>query len=191
MHHIRYIVGFGDSLQKQTSIKKEAMSDSSNICLACGLCCDGTLIGYVQLDKEELPALKKVMTIETAGDNGFILHPCPSFCNSCTIYENRPKQCAKFKCELLKSVDENKLAFDTAVDVVALVKIKKATIEKKVGQLGYTLNSQSFYFKMAELKKLLHKTKLESLVTTEHLELIANLKELDSLLTENFGVSLN
>lgn len=167
------------------------MSDSSNICLSCGLCCDGTLIGYVQLDTEELPALKKRMTIETAGDNGFILHPCNSFCDRCTIYEHRPKQCANFECQLLKSVDDGELAFESATDMVALIKQKKAAIELKLAQLKYDLKSPSFYFKMAELKKILKKAKSNALLTQDHLELIQDLKELDRLLSKNFGVSLN
>jgi hypothetical protein len=37
------------------------MNDSTNICLSSGLCCDGTLIGFVQLSDEEIPELRKLM----------------------------------------------------------------------------------------------------------------------------------
>ena len=37
------------------------MNDSTNICLSCGLCCDGTLIGFVQLCEEEIPELSKLI----------------------------------------------------------------------------------------------------------------------------------
>jgi len=40
------------------------MSDSSSICLSCLLCCDGTLIGFVQLEQEEIPPLKALLDIE-------------------------------------------------------------------------------------------------------------------------------
>ena len=101
------------------------MSDSSNICLSCGLCCDGTLIGFVELSREEMPTLKKIMDIEDDNGHGFFLQPCNSFCNGCNVYSDRPKHCASFKCELLKSVEQKNLEFDLAVETISIVKQKK------------------------------------------------------------------
>jgi len=133
------------------------MSDPLNICLSCGLCCDGTLIGFVKLDSEELPGMREVMDIEDENGNGFFLQPCNSYCDGCTIYSKRPKQCASFKCELLKSFEQKELNFDSAIEIINVVKQKKIAIEKKVAILQIELQSQSFYFKMVELKKLLQK----------------------------------
>ncbi len=167
------------------------MYDSSNICLSCGLCCDGTLIGFVELDNEELPAVKKLMDIEDENGNGFFLQPCSNYCDGCTIYANRPKQCSNFKCGLLTSVEEKELAFNLAVDMVLVVKQKKAALEKKIAHLGFDLQSPSFYFKMVELRKLLINGKSESALSEKHLELLSDLNELDSLVIKGFGVSLN
>ena len=166
------------------------MSDSLNICLPCGICCDGTLIGHVQLDKEELPALKEIMEIEDENDNAFFLHPCNKFCNSCTIYSNRPKQCAKFECGLLKSVEQKDLSFDSALEIINTVKQKKIALEKKIEVLQIELKSKSFHFKMAELKILLQKKKSESSLTQNHIELMSDLEQLDNLLLQKFGVTL-
>jgi Fe-S-cluster containining protein len=166
------------------------MNDSSNICLSCGLCCDGTLIGYVQLDPKELPSLRELMDLEEENDKGFFLQPCNNYCDGCNIYSNRPKQCADFKCGLLKSVEQKQLDFDSAIEIINLVKQKKSTIEKKLTVLQFELRSQSFHFKMAELNTLLQKKKSESSLTQNHQELISDLEQLDSLLLKNFGVSL-
>ena len=82
------------------------MSDSSNICLSCMLCCNGTTIGFVQLEENEITRVKKILEIEEVVGNGFILQPCKKLgCNGCTIYNDRPSQCVKFECKLLsKSV---------------------------------------------------------------------------------------
>jgi Fe-S-cluster containining protein len=165
------------------------MNDSSNICLPCGLCCDGTLIGFVELDSEELPGMREVMDIEDENGNGFFLQPCSNYCDGCTIYSKRPKQCASFKCELLKSFEQKELNFDSAIEIINTVKLKKIAIEKKVEILQLELKSQSFYFKMVELKKLLQKNKSESPLTQNHLELISDLEQLDSLVSKNMGVS--
>ena len=101
------------------------MNDSLNICLSCGLCCDGTLIGYVKLGSEELPALRELLNIEEEGGKGFFLQPCKSYCDGCTIYSNRPKQCDNFKCGLLKSVEQKELSFDTALERINAVSQKK------------------------------------------------------------------
>lgn len=167
------------------------MNDSSNLCLACGLCCDGTLIGFVQLDPEELPAVKKVMDIEEVNGNGFFLHPCDKYCDGCSIYSDRPKQCASFKCGLLKSLEQKELSFNSATQTIGVVKEKKMAIQKLLATLQLDLQSDSFYFKMVELKKVLEKIKSESALTPNHLTLISDLEQLDTLLIEKFDVSLD
>lgn len=135
------------------------MSDSLNICLPCGFCCDGTLVGHVQLGREELPVLKELMEIEDVNDKGFFLQPCNNYCEGCNIYSKRPKQCASFNCGLLKSVEQEELDFDSAVETIHAVKQKKIALEKKLEKLKFEFRPQSFHFKMVELKKLLQKKK--------------------------------
>jgi len=165
------------------------MNDSLNICLSCGICCDGTLIGFVQIDPEEMPVVKKFMDIEDEKGNGFFLQPCNKFCDGCTIYPNRPKQCASFECGLLKSVDQKELEFDSAVEMVKVVKQKKVAIEEKLAAIQLDLQSQSFYFKMVELNRLLRKKMAESSLTQSQQELLSDIEELDSLVMKNFNVS--
>ncbi len=166
------------------------MSDSTNICLPCGICCNGTLIGFVELDNEELPRLKKIMEIEDETGNGFFLQPCKKYCNGCTIYEDRPRQCGKFECALLESVENKTLEFNTALDIVNNVKKLRFSIEKKLVNLDFELKSDSFYFKMVELKKVFKRKELDATITAKHLELKTELTELDLLLSEKFGVTL-
>jgi len=166
------------------------MNDSLNICLSCGLCCDGTLIGYIQLGREELPVLRGLMDLEDENGKGFLLQPCKNYCDGCNIYSKRPKQCTSFKCGLLKSLEQKELGFDSAIETINVIKQKKIAIEKKLAILQFELQSQSFHFKMVELKKLLQKKKSESSLTQNHLELISDLEQLDDLLSQKFGVSL-
>ena len=139
------------------------MSETLNICSPCGLCCDGTLIGFVQLDREELPGLRELLELEEAHEKGFFLHPCSKFCGGCTIYSQRPKQCAKFKCALLKSVEQKELDFNAAVDIINEVKQKKSALEKKLSTLQFELRDQSFHFKMIALHKVFKQKESEKL----------------------------
>ena len=166
------------------------MSDKTNICLPCGLCCDGTLIGHVQLEREELPDLKKIMDIEDEGGNGFFLQPCKKFCDKCTIYSSRPKQCDHFNCELLNAVNKKELDFDSALSSINLVKKTKKAIEDNVANLNIQLKSESFHFKMVELKTLLQKRINDSSLSTEHRNLISNMEKIDHVFILKFGVSI-
>lgn len=166
------------------------MSDSLNICLSCGICCDGTLIGFVQLDREELAGVKEIMEIEEGYGNGFFLQPCKNYCDGCSIYAQRPKQCNNFKCGLLNSVEQQELDFNLALEIINEVKQLKVAIEKKLALLPFELQSHSFHFKMAEVNKLLQTHQTESTQISQQVELLSDLKQLDVLLTTKFGVSL-
>jgi len=167
------------------------MSDSSSICLSCLLCCNGTLIGFVQLEREEILPLKELLDIEEDSiGSGVFLHPCKKLCaDGCTIYEQRPKQCRSFNCSLLKSVKQKDVAFDSAVEVINAVKEKKSAIEKQLAQLEIELKSPSFYFKMVELKKMLKRLQSAETATPEHLALIENIDQIDILQSTTFGIS--
>lgn len=177
-------------MNMEESLKsRQLLHHDDNICLACGLCCDGSLIGFVELQKEEIPKIKKLMDVEDSHGNGFFLQPCKKYCNGCTIYENRPSNCDKFNCGLLQSVNQNEIAFEDALLKVQEVKDRKAVIQKQIALLHITLKSPSFYFKMVELKKVLKKLKLASLFTSAHEELSLNLFQLDQLLFKDFNLS--
>ena len=167
------------------------MKDSTNICLACGICCDGTLIGFVEVSAIELERLKGVKKVETKDGHGFFLQPCDKYCNGCTIYSQRPKHCDSFNCKLLKSVQEKKLHFDVAVKIVDDAKSKTHAIEKKIAALQIALKSPSFYFKMVELKKVINRLEEKSNLTSAYQALRIDLEELDELLLENFGVTMD
>ncbi|TDN88801.1 putative zinc- or iron-chelating protein [Salegentibacter sp. 24] len=166
------------------------MSEPINICLSCGLCCDGTLIGFVQLDNEELSPLRQLMDIQETDGNGMFFLPCNKFgCNGCNIYSQRPNACSNFECGVLKSFEKKELSFDKATEVIDIVKQKKIAIEKHVATLQIELQSKSFHFKMLELKKLLRKDKSQLSLSQLQQELIVELKELEKLLSKSFGVS--
>lgn len=167
------------------------MSNASNICLSCGLCCDGTLIGFVHLNQKELPAVSKIMTVEGAKGNGFFLQPCEKYCDGCSIYTERPQHCATFKCGLLDSVEQEKSTFDSAVETISEVKEQKRAIQRTINELQIELKSQSFYFKIVELKKILAEINSTSSGSQAHRNLSNELEQLDMLLLSKFELTLD
>ena len=55
------------------------------------LCCNGTTIGFIQLEEQEILRVREILEIEEEQGNGFVLQPCKKLaCNGCTIYDQRP-----------------------------------------------------------------------------------------------------
>jgi Fe-S-cluster containining protein len=166
------------------------MTKSEHLCLSCGLCCDGTLIGFVELSKKEIPAIKNIMEVEELYGNGIFLHPCKKYCNGCTVYEHRPENCAKFKCGLLKAHEQNEINFKNASIIINDVKVLKNSIEIKINDLKIKLKSPSFYFKMVELNKILIKKQLDKRISIPEIDLKQVMDKLENILLDNFKISM-
>jgi len=158
--------------------------------LSCGLCCDGSLIGFVELGKDEQTSLSLLMEIEKFEEAGFFMLPCINLgCDGCKIYSKRPKQCGKFECGLLKSIEKNELDLDSALEAIRVFKHKKIAIEKQFDTLPFQLVSPSFYFKVLELRNLLKKKRSELSVTPRFVKLLSDIDDLNDQSLKSFGIS--
>jgi hypothetical protein len=96
--------------------------NGSTLCLACGLCCDGSLFDEVGLklnETENARALK--MTVKQASDKPTFYQPCHLFQRGCcSIYDKpeKPHVCGAFRCKLLKRYLSGKVDLETALNVV-------------------------------------------------------------------------
>src|ERR1700759_4660691 len=102
------------------------MSTVDQLCLNCGLCCDGTLFADAELragdDAKRLTklglALKKKGRTKIA-----FAQPCACFNGRlCTIYPDRPKRCRLFECGLLKAVNAGEMKVGMALKKIAKAK---------------------------------------------------------------------
>lgn len=114
------------------------MSDTaasfSDICTACGLCCDGTLFGQAMLDPDELDAAKASGFIlkDFAGKQGFT-QPCKQLCGSiCGIYASRPNVCRSYQCSLLKRVADGDVSSGDAAKHIAEAKTAVANLKAEL-----------------------------------------------------------
>ena len=102
----------------------ERASGDDSICVGCGLCCDGTLYGYVELadgdDREVFVRLGR--PAERATEDGPWVAPQPcvaSVAARCAIYDDRPQRCRRYRCDLLTAVDDGRETADAARVIVA------------------------------------------------------------------------
>lgn len=88
----------------------------SELCLSCGLCCDGTLFRQVRITPDEKARLVE-LRIGTGRKSGsdVMLLPCGKLEGKCcSVYEARPGGCRRFVCALGKRLESNELSFDEA-----------------------------------------------------------------------------
>ena len=83
----------------------------SDLCLACGLCCNSGLFTYVGITSEDRAAL----TASGATAPERIDMPCPFWDRCCTVYSARPHACREYRCQLLAQFDAGEVAFDEAL----------------------------------------------------------------------------
>jgi uncharacterized protein len=96
---------------------------TDSLCLRCGLCCDGTLFGDV-----ELTGRREAMRLESLGlkvdeddaDAELLSLPCAALHTTrCSIYVHRPQCCRTFECRLLQKAQRGTVTVDDAMGRIA------------------------------------------------------------------------
>jgi Fe-S-cluster containining protein len=131
----------------------DSLQRGQDLCLSCGLCCDGTIFSTVEIDNPETIQRYKSAGIDfdianevTDGKQRF-RQPCAAFAaGCCKIYPDRPLVCRNFKCDLLKAYMENEIDFFAASEIVKKVKDRKSDILRRITELDLPLKSTNIVF---------------------------------------------
>ena len=124
----------------------------SDLCVACGMCCDGTMFGNVVCSEEEADYMSSLgLQIKKKDNqiNHLFIQPCSMYLNgSCSIYADpkKPKTCSSYKCALLKRVIRNEITPEQA-----LVKVERVKKVKK--DLGVASVKEARQLKTEEAKR--------------------------------------
>nr|WP_295927019.1 hypothetical protein [uncultured Dyadobacter sp.] len=92
-------------------------NEVSDLCVSCGMCCDGTLFekGAIRNEKDRGIADNLEMGTFELHDKLFFKMPCCHFSSCCTIYESlRPNICSDFFCVPLKKYQKGEQTFGDA-----------------------------------------------------------------------------
>ncbi|WP_138484807.1 hypothetical protein [Dyadobacter bucti] len=104
------------------------MSDSKNeisdLCISCGMCCDGTLFDKAFVRDEADRKIADDLGMETFESNGKLSfrQPCHLFSSCCTVYSvARPHTCSAFFCPPVKRFRSGEQTFpDTEQQIETL-----------------------------------------------------------------------
>ncbi len=119
------------------------VTSGEQLCLSCGLCCDGTLFDNVQLgagdDAKKLKALGLPVTVTRAKPPiTLFVQPCAALCadRTCGRYADRPGQCRSFECAVFKDAAAGRIDFAAALRLVKHARRRAENIRRLLRELG-------------------------------------------------------
>ena len=111
----------------------------SQLCPACGLCCNGVLFGDVELQPGDNAGrlIDLGMALKKKGMKRAFVQPCRCFDGKlCRIYADRPKRCATFECGLLKRVQTGAMPAPAALKRIAAATKLAEKVRRLLRRLG-------------------------------------------------------
>lgn len=119
------------------------MSLTEQLCLACGLCCDGTLFDHVVLqpgdDAKRLKSLDLPVTLSRGKEPVARLpQPCAALCadRTCRAYAHRPKQCRTYECMVFQDARSGRLEHAAALRLVRRARRQADRVRQLLRRLG-------------------------------------------------------
>jgi Fe-S-cluster containining protein len=104
---------------------------STSVCIGCGLCCDGTVVGHLAVrDPSDLGAPLAALGVEmiVEADPPVFALPCPALADgTCTVHDlHRPHACSQFECSLSAAVRDGEVPAGDARAVIAETRARLA-----------------------------------------------------------------
>jgi len=110
-------------------------TQSSELCVYCGMCCSGIIFSHVSISDNAYKRLDNPDTIVVDGTHK-MQFPCQYLDNcSCTIYGDRPKKCGSFICKLLDNLIDGDMNIEQTKKIVDLTKEQTTWLLKNLGTI--------------------------------------------------------
>ncbi len=98
-------------------------AEKEDLCLHCGLCCDGSLFSFLGIQPDEVARLApRGLQAHARPDGRLALdltRGCPGLDGKCcTLYGDRPQACRDYKCLLFMALEEGEVGLPEAKAVV-------------------------------------------------------------------------
>jgi len=123
------------------SASKNPGNAVSQLCPACGLCCNGVLFGDVELQRSDNAKRLASLGLDLFRKNRkqCFNQPCSCFDGKwCRIYEDRPSRCRAFECRLVQRVDAGGITVSQALKSIRAARRQVETVSDLVCEFGQT-----------------------------------------------------
>ena len=174
------------------------MKPEEQLCLACGLCCDGTLFGHVRLgpgdDAKKLKTLGLPISVSRAKTP--VTHfpqPCTALCadRTCRLYADRPLQCRSFECGVFKDAQAGRIEFSAALRLVKQARQRVDKVRRLLRELGDTEENRSFGERFRRTQQRMETGGADAAARDTFAELSLVVHSLDLLTHEKFYTKLD
>jgi uncharacterized protein len=122
-----------------------AVNPGEQLCLACGLCCDGTLFDLVKLEGSDDARTLKTLGLPVTVSRGKtpvarFPQPCSALCadRTCRLYTDRPWQCRVFECGVFKDAKAGRITSAAALQQVKQARRRADKARRLLRELGDT-----------------------------------------------------
>jgi Fe-S-cluster containining protein len=168
--------------------------DSNELCLECGLCCNGVIFADGQLQPEDDAQRLRTLGLRLAKtnpkskiQNPKFHQPCAAFdgCR-CNIYADRPKYCRAFECLLLRDVKAGDLEADAARRIIRDARRRVDKVKKLLRELGDADEHIALSIRFRKMKRRLETSELDDERADRFGELTLAVHDLNVLLSGRF-----
>jgi len=175
------------------------------LCLQCGLCCNGVLFRDVELQPGDdagklkalgMPVRSKAQNSKLKVQTGKFNQPCTALGTDCRcrIYVDRPSRCRSFECALLLEVIAGETEVEPALKLIRSTRRKADKVLKLMRDIGDTNEAVSFSVRFRKLRQRFEAGDIEDLLAQQSEEELFDLygqltlavHDLNGVLAEKF-----
>src|SRR5262245_8551784 len=165
-------------------------STAQQLCLACGLCCNGVLFKDVELQPgDDAAQLKSLGLPVRVRHSSFVIRhskfpqPCAALCenNHCRIYKERPARCGEFECALCKSVAAGETTMVAALRTIRLAGQRAERVRALLRALGDTDEHVALSLRFKRLRRRLESAPLDNATAETYADLTLAVQDLNLL----------
>lgn len=133
------------------------MTETSDICRDCKMCCNGTLFSKVRVSDDERRKVGEECEYLVDPENTLYMKlGCAHLCDTgCGIYEQRPLGCRDYHCNLLKFTLNGDISHEHAVELIKQLHAMFSKLQKTCQRLMPTLTWPYLLVGRGELSRLL------------------------------------
>lgn len=167
--------------------------DDTQLCLECGLCCNGVLFARGELrpdddhDRLLMLGLRLSLNQKSKTKNQKFHQPCSALdgCR-CQIYSERPVYCRQFECALLKQVKAGQIEPARARRIVKTALERADRVKQLLRELGSADEEKALSLRFQAIRRKLDAGNLGREAAVVFGELTLAVHQLNLLLSEEF-----
>jgi uncharacterized protein len=159
------------------------LSTGEQLCLACGLCCNGVIFADVQLQPGDDPGALPTRALRGGGLK--VNQPCAAFNGACQGYDRRPKHCRDFECVLFKAVTAG-MNLDKAQNVIRTAQKRAEKVRKLLGALGEAHEKEALSKRFRRIQRRMENQPADEDSMDLYGQLTLAMQDLNFLLSSDF-----